>query len=455
MKQEKFKSIVLLMLVCLSLLLTYQLWYGQQPVELTADDENIYERIIIEQPRPPEQIVSPEVIVIPAENGFYAFREGEQFYYRLWESLLGLMESPFVREQVEEPVTDLPEEAPLILRCYLSPLLPVGTKLSLMPLLPAGEIAMLDLIAGKETFWIRFYTADEKIFAEREITTAQTAVLKDLIAGVEEEGRVTHKLLTGEAAASASGENITVTRQIFLPQEQTMLARLPVKPESIDREQLLKTFFVDYSLVRTIEEKDGAVIYTDGEKGLRLTAGGFEYSHPRLEEGVSNQSVPEALNNSGILISFHGGWPVGLRLEKIAQSPLGHSVPYIAQWRMYHEGNPLYTAKPTRAVFNDRGLIHFSRFIYSIQPEEQNSAEMRVNASWQEALKTAIALYRDDTGAQTEVMQLELEAFNLGYAIIADFDELWAEPVWQLQINGRRVLLRADNLVQLKEEDIK
>jgi len=447
--KETLKSLILIALVGTSLLLTYQLWYGQQPVELTAE-EDIYERIVIEQPRPPEQIIFPETIATKAENGFYIFREGEQLYYRLWEKILGLTNSAF-EEEIPGAV-DLPEGTPLLLSCYLNPFLPVGSDQSLLPILPEGELVRLDLVSWNESYWVRLFTAADEVFAEAELTAAQTAALKELIVLAAEEERAIYKLLDSNAATAAVGENLTVAGAFFLPQQEISLARYPVKAETIDREQLLKTFFVDYSLARTIEEKDGAVIYTDGERGLRLTAAGFEYSYPRLEEGEANQTVAEALNSSGTLISFHGGWPSGLRLEKVAHSRLGRSVTYSAQWRMYYRGYPLYAAKPTRIVFNDRGLIHFSRLIYNIQAVDQDQAELRVSAAWQEALKIAVDLFRQ--GSEEQPAELKLEAFNLGYAVVAGVNELWAEPIWHIQINDRRILLRVDNLLQFKAEDL-
>jgi regulatory protein YycH of two-component signal transduction system YycFG len=449
--KERFKSIILIVLVCSSLILTYQLWYGQQPAELTAD-EDIYERVIIEQPRPPEQIVFPETIVIPIESGYYALREGEQLYYRFWETLIEQLHRAFASNPAGTG-SGFPEEAPLLLSCYLKPLLPVGSESSLLPLLPESELARLDLRAGSDSDWVRLFTAEGEVLAEVQLSSAQTAELKELIAVAIAEERVLHDLLTGETADLASAQTVLVSGVIFLPREQIALARIPVKPEAINREQLLKTFFVDSSLARSIEEKDGAVIYTDGERGLRLTTGGFEYSYPRLEEGEVSQTVAEALNSSGSLISYHGGWPPGLRLEKIEQTRLGRSVTYSTQWRMYYLGYPLYAAKPTRIVFNDRGLIHFNRLIYNIQNQNQDQAEVRMTAKWQEALRAALEIYAAETGAQPEV--LKLEAFNLGYAIVAGVNELWAEPVWHLQLEDRRILLRADSLVQIQVEDLR
>jgi regulatory protein YycH of two-component signal transduction system YycFG len=449
--KERIKSVMLIVLVSSSLFLTYQLWYGQQPAELTADDD-IYERVIIEQPRPPEQIVFPETIVIPVENGYYAFREGEQNYYRFWETLIEQMSRAFARNPAGT-VSGLPEEAPLILSCYLNPLLPVGSESSLLPLLPESELARLDLREESDYYWVRLIKAEDEVLVEVQLSADQTAELKDLIGEAVAEEKVLHALLTGEAADLASTQAVIVNEVIFLPQQQVDLVRFPVKPETINREQLLKTFFVDYSLARSIEEKDGAVIYTDGERGLRLTTGGFEYSYPRLEEGEANQTLAEALNSSGALISYHGGWPTGLRLEKIEQARLRNSFTYSTQWRMYYLGYPLYAAKPTRIVFNDRGLIHFNRLIYNIQNQNQDQAEVRTTTRWQEALRAALEISVAETGGQPE--SFKLEAFNLGYAIIAGVNELWAEPVWHLQLNGRRILLRADNLLQIQVEELR
>lgn len=447
--REKIKSLVLLILVFLSLFLTFQLWYGQQPAEVIAD-EDIYEQIIIEQPRPPEQIIFPETIAIAADSGYYILREGEQFYYRLWETLLALSNAAASSDNLVE--VGNAEGAPILLTCYFKPFLPVGSDHFILTDLPEGDIERLELKTESGAFWLWLIGTDDEAKFITELTDEQSALLANMIADFIAEDHLIYRRLNSDLISAAVDQDLIINTPVFVPQEEVLLARLPVRSEIIDRDQLLKTFFIDYSLARTIEEKDGAVIYTDGEKGLRLTPRGFEFSFPRLEEGEANQTDVEALHNSGILISYHGGWPAGLRLENISQTRRGRAVSYSVQWRMYYQGYPIYAGKPIRAIFNDRGLIHFSRFIYTIHSAEPDMLEPRSAAEWQEALRAALNYYHQDNKARDD--DIKLEAFNLGYAIVAGGNEIVAEPVWHLQLNDSKILMKADNLLQYKPEDL-
>jgi regulatory protein YycH of two-component signal transduction system YycFG len=452
--KENIKSLILLLLVCSSLLFTYQLWYGQQPAEVIAD-EDIYERIIVEQPRPPGQIIFPEMIALSVESGYYVYREGELAYYRLWETLLALVGAAAGGEIDSGGMAaenGFPDGEPVILSCYFNPLLPVGNDHFVLSDLPESDISRLDLTTASGVFWIRLIGPDNEPKFSAGLSAEQSALLSNMIAAYSEEDRVYYRIISNEAISTAVNVDLAINSPIFLPQEEILMARLPVSPELLDREQILKTFFVDYSLARTIEEKDGAVIYTDGERGLRLTTKGFEFSYPRLEEGEANQTMIETLQNSGTLISYHGGWPAGLRLENLTQTRRGRSASYSAQWRMYYQGYPIYAGKPTRAIFNDRGLIHFSRSVYNIQAAEPEQLELRPVAEWQAALRTAIDLYRQENGEEQSA--LKLGAFNLGYAIVAGVNEVVAEPVWHLQLNERRILLKADSLQYYKPEEL-
>jgi regulatory protein YycH of two-component signal transduction system YycFG len=446
--KENIKSTILILLVISSLLLTYQLWYGHKPVELISDDS--YERVETESPRSLEQVVTPEAIVVPFENGYYLYREGETEYYILWETLLSLLYK--LDQEMITDNQDLNEGIPVILTCLLDPALPVGDELVALQDINGELVNRIELLKAGETFYLKFIGVDLQATLTARTSAAESDLLNNLLQVNSEADRTSYRQLTVETILAVLNREIEIETSIYIPLEDQFFPRLIVRPETIEREQVLKTFFVDYNLARAIEEKGGAVIYTDGERGLRLTAKGLEYSHPRLDEGQVNQTLQEAIYNCGSLISLHGGWPSGLRLESIALADTNRVTAYDAQWRMYHKGFPIYTAKPTRAVFNDRGLIHYSRSIYNIQAADPEEQETRKAADWPAALEAAFDIY--DEGQDDPNSLMKLEAFNLGFAIMSGLNDLVAEPVWYIQIDGARMLLKADNLVQINWEDL-
>jgi len=230
------------------------------------------------------------------------------------------------------------------------------------------------------------------------------------------------------------------------------MTRLALKPETYNRDQLLKTFFVDYSLARIIEEKDGGLIYTDGEKGLRLTSSSIEYSNPRLEQTLVNIEYYDALVNCNNYISYHGGWLPGLRLETLEMTGWNQAGAYAGQWRMYFSGYPLFTSIPTKVILNDRGMVHFSRSLYHIDESIQLDNTLVETANWLEALEKAVVLLDEERAGLRSY--LRVEAMRPAYAAVNIGQSIIAEPVWFIQVNGKRFFLKADSLAQIKEGEL-
>lgn len=456
---EQAKSFLLLFLVALSLYFTYQLWYGQEPAELIAED--VYERVIVEDPRPPDQIIMPAKIVLDSGEGLNVFREGDPHYRHLWQ---------FVSQQLMEQLDDflvpddLPDEEQEVLTSlnfYFNPLLPVGAEMPWLSEGPRVLVEKVELISYEYSTWlieVSFTDDFKKIGLLPPEQTEQLAVSLSAIMNTEQP---TYTVLTSETIEEFPELNLEIAGPVFLPDAPILLEDLAVKPEQINRERLLKTFFIDYNLARVIEERDGGLIYTDGEKGLRLTNTGFEFSYPRLEQGLAEISYREALLTSSSLISYHGGWPTDLRLSEVIFHDRGRLSYYSSEWKMHYRGFPLHVKKPTRILFNDLGLIHYSRSLVLIEGpvienenENENDDEEHLPAlnGWQELLEALPEILEDRFPGVRGKMNLE--DLSLGYAVIKSGGELRARPVWAICISGELLLIEADSLSLLSEEEM-
>ncbi len=445
---EKIKSIILIILVFSSLFLTYQLWYGQQPAELIAED--VYERIIVEKPRPLEEVFYPAYATVTVEGGYYLLNEADQEFAKIWSH---------INQSLQLPLNDLPDESDVIsdenvtlLTLYFRPGLPTGAEVPWLKDYPGNIVYEIKLKQhNSEIFLVAENSAEE--FRHISVVSDRTKnLLLEILANIYENDRDLYFLLREDMFYSSSGRGLNLPVPLFLPLKPAVMTKIVLVNEDTDRDILLKTFFVDYNLARVIEEKDGGLIYTDGEKGLRLTSESLEYSNPRLEESRVTFTYADALKNSNNLISYHGGWPEGLQLESLTSTGWVNAVSYLAQWRMFANGYPLYTLIPTKVIFNDRGLVHYSRSLYF--PADSNvSNDEIITAEWSEALEAAVKIYEQDLpGLRTS---LRLEAMHLAYAVNASGTDYYGEPVWYVQISGKSYLLKADTLTRVNEEALK
>ncbi len=447
---EKVKSALLFFLVGLSLFLTYQLWYGEQPAALLAED--VYERIVVERPRPLAQVITPAAAAVVAEGGLYVLREGDSDYYLLWETVSAMLQE-LSQERISENQI-LPEEARLLFNLTFKPALPVGAELPLMTGVFPLMASKLELYIFDNEAWL-VLSADtiNAPALQTQLPSDYVSVMREVIAQIGAGGKITYALLDPNQLAGLADRNLELRGQIYVPQEKIYLDTLLLKAEAIDRELLLKTFFIDYSLARMVEEKDGSLIYTDGERGLRLTNYGLEYTYPRMDEAKVTLSYSDALTNCSSIISYHGGWPSGLRLESLAISGWGQTASYAAEWKQYYEGYQFRSNKLTRAYFNNRGLIHYTRALYTVEGSISSGDEQYPVAEWPSALQKAIELFavlQPDSDST-----LRLDALELSYVVrVTGGGAIRAEPAWFVKINGVEFLLEADSLAMIKEEDL-
>jgi hypothetical protein len=72
-------------------------------------------------------------------------------------------------------------------------------------------------------------------------------------------------IVTGDGDCTAIGGN-----HFIVPFSSFSLPSYTLVKEDLDFEMLLGKLFLDQTLMRRIEERDGTIIYTDGEKGLSV-----------------------------------------------------------------------------------------------------------------------------------------------------------------------------------------
>lgn len=430
---ERIKSVLLFFLVLLSLFLTHQLWFGRQPAEMVA--ENGYEPVYFEEPQPLSQMILPERIYIYRDGQCYRARPGDPDFNLFWRELSGML------QEIAEPgyyyyEEGLPQEAELCLSLQFEPFLPLGPESVWLKSGRSGKLAGMQIWRSDERCWAIL----EKIESAAILLLlppgwgTQLAGLHDRFTPGENQS--CEQLTAGELRLSRETA-VTVAAPIYVPAGTPAMDKLRLKPEQLDRELLLKTFFINRNLVREIKEKDGGLIYTDGEQGLRL-GNGLDYSHPRLEQKPADLSYTAALLAAGKLIGYHGGWPENLRLVILSREDQDKDYSkglYRAQWRSYFDGYPILGDSGVVMGYHHGGLQSYRRSLY--EPLNASGAEVMVR-DFREALEAAVMILKAE-----EAEQFTLEEMDLAYY----FTGTQAIPIWLIRLGGRELLLKTDELV--------
>jgi hypothetical protein len=119
--------------------------------------------------------------------------------------------------------------------------------------------------------------------------------------------------------APAEINGVAVAEGILLPQSGYAVPALEVRGEQTDPDAIVQKFFLDRSVVRRIDERDGAVIYMGGQQGLRIyPPGAIDYRCLLEPEKAPLLDYPTALEKALEFVAGHGGLPEGIHPADLA-----------------------------------------------------------------------------------------------------------------------------------------
>lgn len=431
---ERIKSTSLLLLVLLSLFLTYLLWFGHKETEGAAESD--YETVYFEEPRLFPQLMVPDAVFINRGDLRYRLRPGDHDFAFFWEEISATL------QEITEPADfeygeKLPEDAALCLTVQFDPFLPLGRESIWLKNSPSGELTGMELWRAGDRCWGILQGLEEA--GGMLLPARRGSQLVSLCDQFDPSGRAPCERLEAGEIYVSSGVAVTVAAPIDIPLYSGRIKELILKAETLDSELLLKTFFIKHNLAREIKERDGGLIYTDGEQALRL-GNGLDYSHPPLDPKPAALSYSAALQTAGKLLGYYGGWPENLRLERLARETGDSSKGiYNAQWRSYFEGYPLLGETGVFMSYDHGGLVKYRRNLYHLLYPAGDGATV---SGYREALSAAVNLSGSAGGERCT-----LEGMDLAYYLSKGSSQPRAVPVWVIQLNGRELVLGTDDLL--------
>ncbi|NLI70492.1 MAG: hypothetical protein GX364_06495 [Firmicutes bacterium] len=433
MNGDSGKTVTLIILVITSLLLTAFLWYGPSPRHEEAD-LIVEAPFFLEEPRDEIQAVFPARIALPLSTGQYLVcRRGDDKARELWEQILFYLQGCNFTEERE-----VLQKEDSLATIYFEPPFPWAAI--------AATTEQKDLIVEKMQFFVdsgKLYLFLQGPHGELTLKMTEDIFLpglKDLKTAMAAEGGPRYNLLADARFADREfSDELQIQGEIyfsaedFFLHEYIVLTREPVKTDA-----MLKAVFVNDKLARKIEEEDGTLIFTDGEKGLRISDY-IEYTAPRLEKGVATLSYTRAIQKANEYLCYYGGWPEYLYLVHMSAARQGEST-YCAGWALHVDGMPvLEEPGRTEITFNDRGLYHYKRSLYRTS---DFSGRRVVAAPALQAITKAIEYCRNAADMDIAA-DLKLKDVYPAYrpSGVLDESDIKAYPVWVVRINNLDIYL--------------
>lgn len=297
--KEKFKTVILVVLIALSLYQSYLLAYSKPDFDPVSQDEYV-EAEWIGEPKELEQLVFPtEMILHLSEGRHTVLYPGFQFYNLVYDKIRQRTFGGF-REISTDFSTIEMRDRQLGLEIRFRQPVPIETLTKLMTIRPDNP----DLPQTVRRIWITIEPESEQVrtfFSSAHESVWYEATQADLtVRDVQE------MVGFGEFLPAYHPQR---NGNYYLPNEPISAVKTKVAYNRYTPEQLQKSLFVDPASSRHLLERDGTEIYTDGKRGLQIYHGRhwMSFSDP-VAPMDAYHDLRESLLASVKFVNRHGGW---------------------------------------------------------------------------------------------------------------------------------------------------
>ena len=364
---EKFKTGALVLLVVLSLVQSYFLAYSVPSLRTTTTTEQDY--VQTERMGPEERIenlIYPEDMVLHlGENRHTVFYPGTNFYERILEKLRGREFKGFQRNERTAVDWNEVRNRDQGVELRFGSAMPVELlqrvlKLEADPQFLADQVDRIWIFnpQGREEVRVYFFSSDRQVVYE--------SVRADLtISDIQE--------YVGYGAYWPSYQ--TNDGLLYLPTEPLETVQAVVGYDKYTTEQMQRNLFFDPAVTRTIRDRSGTQIFTDGKQGLQVEQNGqwVRYTDPVASSGNVNNLTENVM--AGLqFTNQHGGWDGKHRFINPGSAEGGRGVVFQQYWHSL----PVITEPPLRfgqiRLTLQRGVVgEYERSLMTLSGEAEKT----------------------------------------------------------------------------------
>lgn len=416
MRIERIKSFVLIILVGLSLLLTFALWSNQADYDRMYDTNYINEVDIdlggIELTK--KDIIQPNQIIFKREDKFFSFINPVDR-----ETLYRDMQSWVLYDFHAGESDGRPDHNQFVEVIFPSPLpmeiIPSILTLNEENVMPdwSFQRIFISFIEETSSLEVQFLSVDGRNQAEAIVDKSDKYdMLLSYIQGDNDEDM---------------DEYITIDQDgnpIYVPMEKVEAHRISLTTTMLEPEQLVNVLFTNPSLVSA---NVGEAYFTDGQRGMRLLENGLaiEYTNP-LQSNYDRIHVNELISQSLINVNDHKGWMGTYYFESIDKTV--NEIVY----RMYYGGYPVFdyaNISPIIQQWRNQDLYQYYRPLFILNNSlGQHAIELPSGQSVVDYLQNNAHYQLDD-----------VEAIQIGYHLdetAVEAHSVTLHPAWYIYYNG-------------------
>lgn len=436
MRYENIKSVILIILVLVSILLTWNLWTYQPNYDM-MEKSNYVKEVTVSEKQEVQKIVRPDQILFHIKGQHYGINNTGEIDKVIKE--IGQWTFFDVKNVTDKfpNIEDLshssgnvelmfPGEVPIEL--YRSV---VNIEVKKVPSFNFNRIIINVESSDKENGTVYFVsTENQQVYISHISSSSLSAFNHDFYKNAAS--------LPRYFAYQASDR-----RTLFLPEGEREMMRYKYLPKRLDSEEFKEALFHDPSFVQRSSVPEGEEFTDDSSKmSVNFDSNMLFYVNPTADDQYIANSY-DLVKRSIDFVNEHGGWTDPYRF--VSKSEYKRTVTF----RMYsRDGYP---------VFNDRGASEISE----VWGRDEINKYIRPNIALELPLTTEISKVTLPTGHDALKFLQEqksfkpelLEEVTLGYRMERDTDEnmlILLEPAWFYRYDKTWKEITMDDLGGLK-----
>lgn len=433
MKLETTKSFILIVLIGISLMLTYGLWSYQPNYDPLSKTPLVNEVDIGGQEDTKKDIIAPSKIIYHTNGNYYGFSNPTRQRH-LFRNMQSWVMSNFEVKDADgrkaknyEVEVIFPSAIPMDL---------VGSTFDFNEdvILPSWPLKRMYFTfeSAKASLKVQFMSENGKQQATAIINDSEN--YEALWSGIQSLDGMRKHILFNEKHTP-----------IYLPAETGDLMKRSFVAESIDANQFVNALFTDPAVVmrpNLAAKNSGETYYSDDRRQMRVyhDGQGMEFVNPYTNENDQMDAMG-LLERSIANINEHKGWTDDYHLLDI-DAP-SHRVRY----QMFMDGYPIYSSSNLSFIGQEwrdqiltkyqRPLFQFGDFLDSTQVDLPSGSDV-VN-------------YLDDNFNAENILDVQL-GYRLSY--IKDISPyITLEPAWYMNYNNSWLEVNFEDLSQIKGGD--
>ncbi|MDT8862802.1 two-component system activity regulator YycH [Alkalihalobacillus sp. MEB130] len=432
MSYNNLKSTILISLIGISIILTWQLYTFQPDIALLDDTVSRYVPDELNEEREERmihEVIMPEQIIVHRNQHYAMIPYEMDEFSRLYEKLLSSNVTEVNLLSTDRFPTQTASEG---VEFIFPTSVPTTIFFSLFGIseeeigVPAIEVDRLFLFVNEnELVHMQILSSEEERLIELETSLSVREFQADYLESFDEFREVV-------TVVSDTEYSNRLKERVYIPTEPVSVERLSFATTPLSPESYKQALFTDPGSVKYYQQSDGEDSYTDGNRIITMQNNGLfmEYINPVFIE-TQERSTRHIVQSGYEFINGHGGWTNDYFLSSWSSSDIRDE----ASFRMHVNGLPVIMFEGQGDMdlqVNRSGtqIINYTRPLFELDPHPIDARESIELPSGNEVLNQLKKQeFFDETRLSKVVVGYEMITRNASFVTI--------EPHWFILYGNR------------------